>query len=413
MTSPYAEMVQHSVQYVMPASYVILITDQTLQVVGDPITDWVTLDVTIKYNEPSSGLFTAPAYPAIADQIAAGNRVLVMRYLDDGSGYVGTPLIAGPIENWLIERSDDGENAGVGTLTCNFADDLAKVVARQVYPDPALTPAAQVSDSWTYTGNAEDAIRSVVNLNAGPGALAARRIPQLVLGTDMGVGTEVVVTTDRMQPMGDVLRQIADTGGRIGFRTRQSGTSIVFEVYKPVDRSQSVRFGFGLSNLKYFAYEVSAPKATTVIVGGQGEGADRYVTERNNTVDETAWGRYESLLSRPGTDTGALIDDGDSELADKAATTRVASNVQDTIDQRYGVHYTIGDIVSIETAPGKQVSDQVLTVHLQAWATAGEYVQATIGSQAATTDPIWIQRLREIEDRLGKVERNVVPAVTP
>jgi hypothetical protein len=203
------------------------------------------------------------------------------------------------------------------------------------------------------------------------------------------------------------MRLIADAGGRIGFKTSQVGTSIVFDVFAPADLSLTVRFGFGLGNLKYLSYEVDAPKSTTVIVGGQGEGADRYFDERRNDAEETAWGRYETLLSRPGTE-DALLDDADTELGNNAATSRLASNVSDTVDQRFGLHYNIGDIVTVETLTGQQVSDQVLTVHLQAWPTSGEYVQATVGSEAAKTDPVWVQRLREIEERLGTVERNMV-----
>jgi hypothetical protein len=408
MTSP---VQQHTVAYAMPTTYTILVTDQTLQVIGDPISDWETLDVTIKFNEPSSGLFTAPAYDAIVEQLVPGCRVVVIRYLDagDGNGYTGSILVAGPVEQWTHERSDDGENSGVGQLTVHFADDLAKVVARDVYPDPTLTPAAQVTDSWAFTGNAETALQQLVNLNAGPGALLPRQIPQLALAATAGVGSTVTVATDRMQPMGDVMRQIADAGGGLGFRTRQSGTAILFEVFAPVDRSGTVRFAFGLGNLKYVAYEVTSPKSTTAIVGGQGEGADRALIERNNTDDEAAWGRYETLVSRPGTSV-SLADDGDQKLGEDAATVRVASNVADTDDQRYGLHYQIGDFAAVEYTAGVQVADRVVTVHIQAWPTSGEVVQATIGSQAAKTSPVWVQRLQDIEDRLGTVERVVVPA---
>lgn len=409
MTTPFPDQVPHSVRHVMPVGYVLLITDETLQVVGDPITDWETLDVTIRLNEPGSGLFTAPAYPAILDQLGPGRRVVVLRYLDDGTTYTGTVLIAGPVEQWTYERSDDGENSGVGTLTVNFADDLARIAGRLVYPNPAQTPAAQTTDAWSYTGNAETALRDLVNLNAGPGALGPRRVPQLALGTVAGVGSSVTVTAGRMQQIGDVMRQIADVGGGLGFRTQQSGTSILFEVFAPVDRSATVRFGFQLGNLKYLVYDVSAPKATTAVVGGQGEGADRALIERNNTSDEAVWGRSEMLVSRAGT-SDSLEDDGDKALAENAATTRVASNVTDTADQRYGLHYSIGDTVAVETAPGQQIADRVLTVHVQAWPTSGEVVQATIGSQAARTDPVWEQRLRDIDARLSTVERNVVPA---
>lgn len=395
--------------------YTILITDKNLAVVGDPIVCWITLDVTLRFNEPGSGLFTCPANPWIVSQLAAGNRVVIMRNQTVAGGRAGDILIAGPIEKWLFERSDDGENSGVGKLTVNFADDLAMVVARCVYPDPTLTPETQTIDRWKYgPGNAEVALRTLVNGNAGPGALTARRVPQLALGALASVGTNVTVDADRMMPMGDLMREIADNGGGIGFRTRQSGTQILFEVYAPPDKSNQVRFGFSLGNMKYLAYEVVAPTATAVVVGGQGEGADRYVMERVNATDQAAWGRLEKLVSRPGNSgTQALSDDGDKELGSSASTTRIPSNVADTDDQQFGVHYDLGTRVAVETFPGQQYTDIVVTVHLQAWATAGTYVAATVGSQAAHTDPLWVERLKAIEDRLSTVERNVKPAVKP
>jgi hypothetical protein len=87
----------------------------------------------------------------------------------------------------------------------------------------------------------------------------------------------------------------------------------------------------------------------------------------------------------------------------------MTANVSDSPDQRFATHYRVGDVVSIEASPGQHIVDVVRTVHLQVYATSGEYVAATVGSQAATTDPIWVKKLREIDDRLGRVERSVTP----
>jgi hypothetical protein len=61
------------------AEYTILVTDQNLTVVGDPIVTWISIDVTLKFNEPSTGLFTVPGYAWIRQQVAPGNRVVVIR----------------------------------------------------------------------------------------------------------------------------------------------------------------------------------------------------------------------------------------------------------------------------------------------------------------------------------------------
>jgi hypothetical protein len=386
--------------------YLILITDQNLTVVGDPIACWTSIDVTLRFNEPSSGLFTAPGFPWIREQMAPGYRVVVIR--DQKI------LTAGPIEKWMYERSDDGENAGDGTLTVNFADDLALVVARLTYPDPTLTPSAQVIDNWTNTGNAEVQLRTLADLNAGPGALTDRRIPQLALGTLAGVGTSITSTAERMEPLGNVMRRIAVNGGGLGFRTRQENQQILFEVYQPQDKADQVVFGFGAGNLKYVAYEVTAPTATTAIVGGQGEGADRFLIERVNAGGQGSWGRMETLVNRPGNDPVADLNAaGDEALAEGAETARLPTTTADTPFQRYGIDYDLGTRVSVESWPGSMISDVVATVHVQAWPTSGEYVSSTVGSQAESSDPAWIQRMRAMDRRLGYLERNVMPAVAP
>lgn len=398
----------------MAIEYTVLLSDETLQYVGDPITDWTSLDITLRFNEPCSGHFIIPAYPWITEQLLPGRRVVIIRNLGSEYGYQSSVLLAGPVEEFIEERADDGENAGIGMLTVHFADDLSKVAARQVYPNPAQTAAGQTTDRWQFTGNAETALRNLVNGNAGPGALLARQVPQLALGATAGVGSSVVIDAERMQPLGELMRDIATIGGGLGFRTRQVGGQILFEVYQPPDKSGSVRFGFGLGNMKYLSREVSSPKVTAAIVGGQGEGTERNLIERTNSADEDVWGRYETLVSRPGDrPVQELEDDGDKALGEGAAKVRVTSNVSDLPDQRFGVHYFLGDKVSIETRPGEQVSDLVVTVHIQAFNAAGEYVSPTVGSQAAQTDPVWVTRLREIEERVGKVERTVKPAVLP
>ncbi len=385
------------------ADYTILLTDAWLNVLGDPIVNWQTIDVTLRFNEPASGSFTAPGYNWIRTQLIPGCRVVVIR--DQAV------LVAGPLEKYTYERSDDGENAGEGMITVNFSDDLALVAARLTYPNPALTPSAQVIDNWTFTGNGEIGLRTLVDANAGPGALLARQIPTLQMGPIAGVGTTVTTKADRMEPLGAVLRRMAISAGGLGFRTKQVADHIEFQVYQPADASGEVFFGFGNGSLKYISYEVSAPTATTAIVGGQGEGADRFLIERNNAGAEASWGRMETLVNRPGSDPVADLNaDGDEELNNDKETARLPTSAADTPNQQYGIDYDLGTKVSIETWPGSMLADVVTSVHIQAWPTAGEVISPTVGSQAENSDPIWLQRLRAIDRRVGYLERNVLPA---
>jgi hypothetical protein len=72
--------------------------------------------------------------------------------------------------------------------------------------------------------------------------------------------------------------------------------------------------------------------------------------------------------------------------------------------------YDIGSIVSVETWPGAMISDVVATIHFQVYATSGEYVSATVGSQAALSDPKWLQQVRSMNRRISYLERNVLPS---
>lgn len=383
----------------------LLVTDPNLAVVGDPIYCWDTVDCTLRHNAVGSGQFTAPGYDWIWQQLTPGNRIVVIR---DGAIFM-----AGPWEKRLREQADDGANSGVGKITVDFADDLSLVVSRNAVPEPGKTLETQAVDFWTYSGNAELALRNLVNLNAGPGAQAARKVPMLQLGTLAGVGAAVSGKL-RLDQLGDGMRSIALAGGDLGFRTRHDMATnrIVFEVFQPRDLTNQVRFSFGLGNLRYLAYEESAPTATTAIVGGQGDaGSDKYLTSRTNTAAEAVWGRRETYVARPGSDPPAeLHADADEELARGAPTARLQTSAWDTPDQRYGQHYGLGDRVSIEVAPGEQVSDLVRLVHLQAWASAGELVSAMVGTHDASTDPQWIYQLRQITRRVARLERTPTPS---
>lgn len=387
-----------------PARITLLVTDRNLNVIGDPIGDWVDLDVTLQFNDVASGGFRAPRTAVTAAQLAAGNRVVVIR---NGAVFCAGPIEAPGPEDW----SAQGQASGSGQVEVRFADDLAAVVSRVTYPNPAAAATAQTSTArWTATNEAGNVIRSLVDLNAGPGALTARRVPQLTLGTGAGLGSQITFGT-RFEPLGDALRSAAIAGGGLGFRTRQdtAAAQIVFDVYAPQDLSAGVRFSPGLGNLRSYRYEPQAPTATTAIVGGQDVGTSRVVVERVDTAAEAAWGRMERFVDRRQSDdtvgsTAELDQAGDEELARAAETARLSSVTVDTDDQRFGVHYQLGDRVSLELASGVEVADVIRAVRMQVTPDAGELVTALVGSQDTSSDPRWVRYLRDVSRRIDRLE---------
>lgn len=375
----------------------VFATDRNLMPVGDPISGWVSLDVTLRFNEPSSGTLTVPLSPALDPVLQPGNRLVVVR---DGFVFCAGPIEQSGPQQWAV----DGQDSGPGTIDISFADDLALIVAGLAYPNPAEAATAQTADQWTATALAEDVLRDLVNENVGPGALPSRQIPQLVLGANGGAGSTITFSA-RFEQLGDLLRSAAIAGGGLGFRTTQVGNTIVYNVYEPQNLTGTVRFSPGLGNLRSYTYTPEAPTCTVAIVGGDGEGAARTIVERVNTAAVALWGRLEQFVDQRGaTDLAELEQAGDEALANGAETARLSTVTIDTATQRYGTHYSLGDRVSVQLATGVEVADVVRAVHLQATPDSGEYVTALVGSQDASADPMWVAYVRDIARRLGRLE---------
>lgn len=361
----------------------VIVTDRNL-VILDPLRDWTSVDCTIKFNEPGSGQITVPLTRTAAQLLTPGNRIAISRRLPNGTAEW---FMAGPIERPGTQQwSQDGDR----TLTVGFTDDLALIVSRLLYPSPAAAITAQVAARRSFSAtNAEDVMQTLVDENAGPTALAARRIPALVIASDASVGTNVTMSF-RLDKLGDALRSVATAGGHLGFRTQQVDNTIEFQVYEPENLVDQVRFSVGYRNLISYSYAPEAPKSTVAIVGdGSGDGTSRVFRERISGEAATWW-RLESLVDRSDiTDTTELDAAGDEELANQAATVNLAAICIETDGQRYGQHFRAGDLVGVELATGDVVADIIREVNLAATPDEGEQIALLIGTQDATQDPLW------------------------
>lgn len=378
----------------------LLITDKNMVVQGDPLTGWTNLDATLNFNAPAAGTVTLPAHPYVMNQLVPGNRLVVIRDQDIWT--------AGPMEEptnyrWSLDEP------GVGEVDINFSDDLATIAGHITWPEPALTWAGQHGDTWrTFTAtNAETIIRTIVSENAGPGAITARRIPNLVLDTIATAGTNTAVKT-RFEPVLDVCRAAASTGGGIGFRTRQDGSQIKFGCYTPANKSATARFSTGLGNLRGVSYKQTAPTSTHALVAGtETEGSTvRTYLEVADTAAASAWWRVEKYVDGGAADNsaGELTAAGTSEIAEGAAPVELAVVTIDTPELKAGRDYGLGDKVAIALPHGLQLTDIVRSIHLQATPDGGEQVSSVIGSQDATTDPRIVRLVRTLNRRLGRLE---------
>ncbi|MGC9544033.1 siphovirus ReqiPepy6 Gp37-like family protein [Streptomyces sp. UG1] len=381
----------------------LLVTDPDLNVVGDPLGGWTSLDCTLRFNEPASGSFEIPAHPAVMAQLQPGNRIIVIR---DAAVWCAGPLEIPQDYTWSIGESSEPDP---GKVTVYFSDDLAVVAGHITWADPAATWANQpdtASYSITST-NAETIIRTLVDVNCGPSALAARQVPHLVLDSVAGVGTTTTVNT-RFEALLAACRRVAVDGGRIGFRTRQDNGQIKFGCYAPQDLTATARFSTGLNNLRSITYKQSAPTVTHALVqGSEVEApADRKFVEVADSTAAATWWRVEKLVDGSAeTDTnGELTQAGNEELASGAAPVELATVTVDTPELKAGRDFGLGDKVTIALPTGLEVADVVRSIHLQATPGSGEHVTSLVGSPEATTDPQTVRLIRELGRRLGRLE---------
>jgi len=376
----------------------LLVTDRNLNVLGDPVDGWMDLACDLNYKTPAAGSVAIPARPEYAALLQPGNRIVVIR---DGAIWC-----AGPMEQpQQFEWAADGEQ-DPGKVTVAFTDDLARIAGYLTYPDPTVDLASQtvVSDP-TYqltTTNAETIIRTLVNLNCGPGAITARRIEQLVLDTAAGVGTNTSIST-RFEPLLDVCRTVA-SGDGLGFRTYQDGDQVKFGVYSPADRTTTARFSRNLGNLRSASFTLAAPTATSELVMGGDTGTRQFVEVTSGAA--TDWYRVEKLLDQSGTTdvNGELTQAGNLELGNDNPQVSLSTVTVDTEDLRAGRDFGLGDKVTVELASGFEVADLVYTIRLEATPGGGELVTSVIGKGDQTTDTRTVQQIRGLARRLGRIE---------
>lgn len=387
---------------VSPEPY-ILITDQNLNYIGDPIGEIQAVDVTQNFNQPDSGSFTVPAYPEYMSSLVRGNRAVLIRD--------GRIFSAGPIERpggyeWGTGGDNASDEAEPGLITVDFTDDSVHPASRLVYPDPTKAPNDSTQPAYySATGNAEMLMRDLVNLNAGPGARTNRITPKLILGDVAGVGTSVVVKS-RFEKLGDVLRLLASSGGGLGYEVVQIDNDLVFRVFAPADKTKKARFSRGLGNLRSVKYDIEAPTGTFAIVGGSGEEADRTIIFRENATDAANWWRTEIWVEASSQDAGGGLEQaGDEALAQNGEKVTLTTITIDTEDIKYGRDFRTGDLATVEVLPGIEVVDTVRSAHYTYTPNDGEAVSVLIGSQEATSDPAWIQLTQDMSARLGRLER--------
>ncbi len=219
----------------------------------------------------------------------------------------------------------------------------------------------------TLTGTAENAIRRLVNENA-INTNTNRVIPNLILGNSANL-TDTIEKQFTGDTVSKVITEIC-TAYNYGWDIYIYNTQLVFIVYQGVDRSYAqndrpyVVFSEDFENLYNTEYELNTENyGNTALVGGQGEGLDRFYTTVNDT--NAGLDRYEIFVDSKGVsnkvkdDTGAEVElsdsayknllqaEGEVKLAEAAYTEGFTGELLSDVAFIYGKDFNLGDLVTV------------------------------------------------------------------
>lgn len=295
-------------------------------------------------------------------------------------------------EGWGVIIEDDGlrlsgpaigfdqsNEDGVTSTSISGVSDLVALADRLTLPAPTKPVDAQDAAYYTYKGPAETAIKNLVDLNAGPGALPSRRTFGLKVANNLGRGGKVNINT-RLKNLLEEAASAADAGGLVLDCVQTvNKAELVFDVRPGADKSRRVRLTTGADEVISYENKRDAPKATAVIVGGQGEGADRNLVEVANA---TGWGgrRIEIFKDRRDTDEADNLQaEAQKQLAENAAKIDLTFQVRESAARKLGADYQVGDTVAVELEHGVVFVEQITSATVS-WQDGYRTVELTVGN---------------------------------
>ncbi|MFD5308319.1 siphovirus ReqiPepy6 Gp37-like family protein [Streptomyces ardesiacus] len=266
-------------------AYRIEVRDRDLNRIGE-IDTWLQLDMVVQFNDQGSWNLLIKAGTPQAELLQQGGGVAIYQ---DG---VQTPILTGQIETFqkywtTVQHSSEG-SIFVGGKTDNKL-----AYQRLAFPEPGLPVSEQYSspnDTRAAKAQVNVLMWDELNKALGPGAISNRRVAGVTTGTaPTGFGA-VKADTLRYDVIGEKLSEWGSdnkTGWR--FIYNPNTRSIDLRVYQPRDLSKKIRFSPELGNLREFIWTLTAPKVTRVIVACQGEGKERYIWQKIDSVSEAEW----------------------------------------------------------------------------------------------------------------------------
>jgi hypothetical protein len=376
--------------------YNIYIRDRNLNRVAE-VKEYNKFEVTLNFNDVGKWVLTMP------DGTPEAKAIRNVRAQGLGLGGIVVErnnefLFSGPIRNiratadWL---DDDGD-----TLIVEGTDDNGLLVTRLAMPPPYIAQAGTGIGYDEFLGPAESAMIRLVTKNMIEPP--QRRIPGVTVSTDQERGSNITIRS-RYHTLLEKLQE-AGRYDDLGFRLIQKETSLLFEVYEPQNKVQSVVFSRERGNLGGYDYAVNAPAANFVIGGGQGEEEARIFAYAGDEPSRALYGTIEAFDDQRNVPTQAeLVEIILNDIVEMTEDIRFEFQPLETINTRFMRDYQIGDRVTVEIE-GEVIQDLIRGVTIQV-DTNDETITPVIGTPGVGTSFRLFDKVRNLEGRIGRIEK--------
>ena len=281
----------------------------------------------------------------------------------------GVVFRSGPVVRFEREVSTDGD-----MLTVSGVDDMAWLRRRLAHPQPGTAAPPYSTTAYdTRTGPASQVIAGFVDANAGPSAVAARRVPGLTVPTPAPMG-DVVTVSARYQNLFDLIIGIAASAG-LGVEVRDLAL-IVTEPSGP-----AAVFSQELGTLAGWRHAVESPDVNHVYVAGAGVGEARLIVEYEDSESVMEWGRVENFQDRRDTaDTTELDQAGAETLAAGIPAPELELHAVDTESQAFLTDWQLGDQATV-SFDGQTITDVIREVTISMDGNTPPLIIPTVGGR--------------------------------
>jgi microcystin-dependent protein len=259
------------------------------------------------------------------------------------------------------------------------------------------------------SGLGEALMRAYISSNIGPTASTARKISDLSLSADGGLGV-TLSKSPRFQNLLELTQEIA-LGSDLLFDVVQVADGREFRVSAPQDVSSLVRWDIANNQLSKSKYGYSAPGVTRVFVAGQGEGSERTIVEVTtpaSLLSEAIWGRIERFVDQRNTDDISELTQAGLEVLATEGTTVTSLEVvpSSAMADGFGVDWFLGSWVTV-VVNDQQIRAQVVEVPISITSSDGVLVGAVVGDATGFDwQAILAAKQSKTEKRVSALEQN-------